>query len=425
MLTWLFVDHFRDYDSWPWSHFNSVQNQVIEHPSFVVCEMLFTTLVLVSLYHACSTQDPDNTRQLKLTWVTTFIVGTVNDYIFMILPVVDNFWQAQAIVMLTPRMPLYIPLVYNAFMYWSLVAAARVFYRKQNSRLAEACLCGLLGGIFYAPYDVCGARFLWWTWHNSDPAIILRWMGAPAGSTAWTITFNFSLCYLLRVGSDKGWGPFRKLALACLSTPMMIVVLNCVMLVALDKVAVPGVRTIIAATLVFSCVVFHRLFLSSTEPIRASKPVAKPRRGERNFVIFSMGAYFTTLICIMAIFSPENQVATGAHQVFGPCNTTDFDLLGYPRQRYICANNYPDWYFKFDCPKAVAGAVGRWAHVKPQNSGDATISWYTVCGQPHESWPLWMATVVGLCSLGFAAFTWSLSIPFKQDDVASECNKNE
>ena len=27
-------------------------------------------------------------------WIATFIVGTVNDYIFMLLPVVDNFWQA-------------------------------------------------------------------------------------------------------------------------------------------------------------------------------------------------------------------------------------------------------------------------------------------------------------------------------------------
>ena len=26
--------------------------------------------------------------------------------------------QAQAVLMLTPRMPLYIPCVYNAFMYW-------------------------------------------------------------------------------------------------------------------------------------------------------------------------------------------------------------------------------------------------------------------------------------------------------------------
>ena len=126
-----------------------------------------------------------------MIWLATFIVGTANDYIFMLLPVVDNFWQAQerredgngqrrlwrkavlltaivssiiwgtypvsyslvchlrhcvcrdyffheeftprfakpchihlistrvcsqAVIMLTPRMPLYIPCVYNAFM---------------------------------------------------------------------------------------------------------------------------------------------------------------------------------------------------------------------------------------------------------------------------------------------------------------------
>ena len=74
--------------------------------------------------------------------------GTANDAIFMMLPMVDNFWQAQvvkakiffpghhcksswllhqelgnsqnqtqAVVMLTPRMPLYIPCVYNVFLY--------------------------------------------------------------------------------------------------------------------------------------------------------------------------------------------------------------------------------------------------------------------------------------------------------------------
>merc|ERR1712060_835798 len=110
----------------------------------------------------------------------------------------------------------------------------------------------------------------------------------------------------------------------------MIVVLNCLMLVALDKIGVPGIRTIIVAILVFGCTVFHRLFMGSTESVVAPKPMKKPVRvAERNFVICSIGAYFTTLVCIMAIFSPEKQVSTGAHQVFGPCDTTDFDLLGY------------------------------------------------------------------------------------------------
>jgi hypothetical protein len=44
----------------------------------------------------------------------TFLVGTANDVIFMALPFVDNFWQSQATIMITPRLPLYIPCVYNA-----------------------------------------------------------------------------------------------------------------------------------------------------------------------------------------------------------------------------------------------------------------------------------------------------------------------
>ena len=103
----------------------------------------------------------------------------MNDYIFMLLPVVDNFWQAQAIFMLTPRMPLYIPCVYNGFMYWSTVAARRL----RLSPTREASLSALLAAIFYAPYDLCGATFLWWTWHDTDPGVQLRWLGVPGGST--------------------------------------------------------------------------------------------------------------------------------------------------------------------------------------------------------------------------------------------------
>ena len=54
------------------------------------------------------------------------IAGTANDMIFMALPLVDNFWQAQAMIMLTPRLPLYIPCVYVGFMYLSTVAVWRL-----------------------------------------------------------------------------------------------------------------------------------------------------------------------------------------------------------------------------------------------------------------------------------------------------------
>ena len=58
-------------------------------------------------------------------WISSLLTGSANDAFFMALPIVDNFWQSQACIMLTPRMPLYIPCVYVVFMYTSLVGAWR------------------------------------------------------------------------------------------------------------------------------------------------------------------------------------------------------------------------------------------------------------------------------------------------------------
>ena len=89
-----------------------------------------------------------NLVKMVIVVIRAMFPGTANDAIFMMLPMVDNFWQAQvvkakiffpghhcksswlmqqelgntqnqtqAVVMLTPRMPLYIPCVYNVFLY--------------------------------------------------------------------------------------------------------------------------------------------------------------------------------------------------------------------------------------------------------------------------------------------------------------------
>lgn len=410
-VKWLFLDHFNDYNSWPWAHINSVTNQWKEHPSFAVCEVLFILLGIASFVHAFKTPDVTGTRHLRYIWVTTFILGTLNDYIFMVLPVVDNFWQAQAIFMLTPRMPLYIPLAYNAFMYWSLVAAARTFYHWKRDRVAEASMCGLLGCLFYAPYDLCGATFLWWTWHDSDPAISIRWLNVPAGSTAWTITFNFSVCYLLRLGADQKWGYFKRLCLASLATPMMIVILNGIMLMAADPPSLPGLRTIVVAFVVFVFMVLRGF---------VSKPKGRVDfiRGEPIWVTVVIAGYFLTLICTMYYFTPESQISTGVHQTIGPCNVTEFDMLGYPRSRYICAEQYPSQYFRFDCPEDRLDAIGRWKHVGPEHlekthlntEQESLVSWYTVCGQPHRNWEIWMLFVCCLSTSAFSSFCWAFTL---------------
>ena len=57
---------------------------------------------------------------------------------------------------------------------------------------AECCLAGLMGEMIYAPYDLTGIKYLWWTWHDTDAPIAHRLLGVPVGSTVWVITFTAS-----------------------------------------------------------------------------------------------------------------------------------------------------------------------------------------------------------------------------------------
>jgi len=405
-LKWLFVEHFRDYDHWPWSCLNAPSRQFEEHASFVVCELLFFSLAVLSFCHAFGCRGPG--QRLRLIWIATFIVGTVNDYIFMLLPVVDNFWQAQGLIMLTPRMPLYIPCVYNAFMYWPAVAAARVF-RSGRCAWAEASFGGLLSGLFYAPYDVCGQHFLWWTWHDSDPGVRLRWLGVPAGSTAWTITFGFSFCLLLRVSSDRNYEQLRSLAFLCMSTPLMLVVINIFTILGVDSFGMPGPRTVLAACAIFGTVASIRLVTTGGDHAPRRPAIAEPL-----LVRIGLAAYFLTLVLSMACFSPQDQISTGVHQEFGPCNVTDVDLLGYPRARYICREHYPKSSFSLDCPQVSTMVEGRWKRLSPEESTGMmeplnVASWYTICGLKDQPWQSRLTAVACFAALGIAAFSWSLS----------------
>ena len=121
-------------------------------PTFVVGEFMFLLGAVIMLVHAKS-----HGRLHLLTWFSALVAGSANDAFFMYIPIVDNFWQAQASIMLSPRMPLYIPCVYIVFMYSATVSVWRL---RLKSALAEACLAGLAAEMIYAPYDIVGAKFL-------------------------------------------------------------------------------------------------------------------------------------------------------------------------------------------------------------------------------------------------------------------------
>ena len=289
-------------------------------------EIFFICAALTCLWHA-----KQNGRGHLLAWVGAIIAGTSNDLIFMTLPLVDNFWQAEAMIMLTPRLPLYIPCVYVSFMYLPTVAV----WRLKLSPLARAALTGIAAILLYAPYDIIGAKYLWWTWHDTDVPIAVRLLGVPVGSTVWVITFTATFAWLLGYVKDKDPEVSNKsflkgLLLVCsLTTLLMMIQMTTIQQV--DGGA-PGYFTLIIVLVAYLGFVIRGLRTASREPLA---PSDRP-------LIGLMGAHFALFIFILLAFDPSAHKSTGTHQTTGDCSIEAKDLLGFTRQKFLCVTDFDE-----------------------------------------------------------------------------------
>ncbi|KAK3271342.1 hypothetical protein CYMTET_20301 [Cymbomonas tetramitiformis] len=376
----------------PWRQFGDPIQQWETLPSFLAIEYTVMIASLVALWHA--------TRTDKLMhWIGSIIGGTCNDTFFMLLPFCDNFWQGQGTIMLTPRMPLYIPAMYSCFMYYSIIAASRLCL----SPFSEAAAAGLLAAIFYGPYDICGPRFLWWTWHDTDPAISKRILNAPCGSTIWILTYTASFCFLLRFILSKERASnsvlrFGKVLLAGITAiPLFMVVMSALQFLSMDIIGIPGPRTLFLTVFVYSGLVFHGLFSGETAAKQLSDTASQ---GGDRILYASAFCYFCALMFVIAFSDPQAHVSTGVHQVFGDCGVISVDIMGYNREENVCAAG----------PVAASApdySITKCGHfdgsIAPSKEG-ASSEWYTVCGvlspEPmHE-----LGGVMLLCSMGIVAY---------------------
>lgn len=364
-----------------WHALKSPTEQWAVMPSFLIGEYLFIACALVALAHALLRPAPARWQHL-LVWVGALVAGTANDVIFMALPLVDNFWQAQATIMLTPRLPLYIPCVYVWFMYVPTVAV----WRLGLPPAARAALAGLSAIVVYAPYDIVGAKFLWWTWHDTDGPIANRLLGVPIGSTMWVITFVATFSWLVGRTVDRHptLSPKRFLLglLAVASLTTVIMVLQLTVLQQLDG-GVPGIRGLIVLSTAYAAI--------AAGGLRRRGAVA-PRRLDR-MLFAAITTYFVVLVTCVAVFAPERHQSTSVHQTVGACHVEATDITGMTRYAYLCVSDF-DEDFSFAC---VA---------EPPADGSR---WYTVCGRPHVDFTLWLAAVLSLALLGVSGYGFILS----------------
>lgn len=360
----------------PWTPLQSPLDKWATQPSFVVGEYLFYACTVVALLHARR-----HGRAHLLVWLAALLAGTANDLLFMALPLVDNFWQAQGTIMLTPRLPLYIPCVYVCFMYFPTVSV----WRLGLPRVSAAAASGLLGELFYAPYDIVGAKFLWWTWHDTDLPIANRLLGAPIGSTMWVITFVFAFSLLLDLALRKDPAASRRTCakglLLAVGGSSLLMVLQMRALQPLDG-GIPGVRGLVVLLVLY-------LGLVAWGWNRRQPPPA-PRASDRPLRLAAM-LYFCTLAAVMALFDPGTHRSASMHQTYGPCHEEATDIMGFVRYEYVCAEDFEEDY-TFECAEPP----------------EPYAEWYTVCGKPHSNFARYMLGVAMLCGLGLAAYGWVL-----------------
>jgi hypothetical protein len=373
-------------DDLPWQVFTSPVAKWQVQPSFVVGEYLFYALALATLVHALSqSRGPagDERRKHVMVWVAAILAGTANDLIFMTLPMVENFWQAQGTVMLSVRLPLYIPCVYVSFMYLPTVAV----WRLGLPLLPRAALSGISAIIFYAPYDIVGAKFLWWTWHDSDKPIANRLLGVPIGSTVWVILFVAIFAFLVGRVADRDPGvSWRSFAKGIVSVILLTTLLMMVQMAPLQQLdgGVPGVRGLVALVLFYAGLAFWGARRAKLE---------LPRPADRRLFAM-MATYFVVLVAILALFDPVAHRSASLHQTYGPCDVEATDIAGHTRRKFICAESF-DEDFTFDCAPALP----------PQGA-----RWYTVCGKAHTSFGLWMGAVAGLGVAGTALYAFLFGV---------------
>jgi len=398
------------WELFPWKKFTPPAERFEVLPTFVVGEFVYISLAALLLLHAIK-----QGRCHVMIWIASIVAGTANDAFFMALPIVDNFWQAQACIMLTPRMPLYIPCVYVVFMYTSAVGAWRVGNGSNGLRawsvgaLGTAALAGLMGELIYSPYDITGAKFLWWTWHDTDAPIRDRLFGAPVGSSCWVFTFSASFQWLLHstlpvdVRHGGGAEPSVGRMLRCitltglLSTPIMMIQMSFFQLISGDLQGLPTAKgTMIAVITTYILLVFvNNVLLRDDGRNKDSKDILQPRCKTMDKVIgMAMVLYFVYLLLNMVYGVPEDHVSTGVHQTVGPCDVMDKDISGHERQVYLCRESYNE-DFSFDCG------------VSQNLTEGIQREWYTVCGREHSDYQSFVGIIAALASVAIPTYSYS------------------
>jgi len=361
------------------------------HESFVVAELTAVLVALLSvIFIFRKVQKGEEGRKHALLFFCSVVGGIGADAVFTSLDLVDNFWHAQASVMISARLPLYLVFYYVG---WFFIPLA-IIWRLELPPLAESGLAALLCLAFYWPWDVVGAKLVWWTWHDSDSPLGERFLHVPFASTMFVMVQSFCWARLVRFGMDhisSKRAQFVGVPLfCCLTVPGLVIVMTSLQILFTFQFPPPAVSAWTTAKTALLMAIFA---------FSGMMKIKKPSSQQSSAWFLQLTAYvhFLSMAACAVIFDPVTQRSTGVHQQFGPCEPTQSDIQG-TRNAFVCEKLHLQRWddYKFRC-------VGQ-----EMDARDGS-RWYTICGTNKTPDWKYHVSLLLFCSFSFFLAIHSLT----------------
>lgn len=161
--------------------------------SFLAIELMVLAGFLLALVHAIGFYRKQGSPSALLTLLGCFLYGLLCDITSYYT--VENFWHGEFSVMfLYNRLPLYIALLYPAFIYHVYMTIRRFDFPP----LIEAVSVGFFGGLAYLIFDNLGPMCEWWVWDVNSPTTLPYLNNVPMTSYHWFFTFTAAFALICR-----------------------------------------------------------------------------------------------------------------------------------------------------------------------------------------------------------------------------------
>ncbi|CEG47846.1 uncharacterized protein PHALS_05176 [Plasmopara halstedii] len=303
-------------------------------------------------------------------------------------------WHAQALVMLVPsHVPLYTVLLRAQLYYMTFVATSRL---RINPFLQPFAM-GFLIIMLTFPFEMMGTKFLWWTWHDTDPLLHSRIMGIPCHVLFYYYFFAFAflsvhhiLCstWLVDVKYSNvhwksEWGYVLLMPFIATIFAMFFLILGYYGTVYFLKID--------AQAMLFTLMGLSSLLAWLADRERDDTQIQKQLGPEDaydsdwlnpsfdhavNQMAFLLYAF---LILLVLFIDPTEIVSLGLHQPLGNCLESEsfYSHVGmqFHRKKYLCVHEFEEDYILCNYP------------VKQLLYEDM---WYMICGRSYQNYPTYL-----------------------------------